>query len=224
MRDLRAAQFPEDAGPTAHPIRPDSYIAMDNFYTMTVRDTLAGLMRTVESWVVVSDQVYEKGAQVIKMYATLLGEEGFRKGMDLYFERHDGAAVTCDDFRAAMADANGVADGLAQFETWYSQAGTPEVVASSSFDATTGTYTLELTQSCAPSPGQQHKEPYHIPVAVGLVDRDSGNDLIGAFRPSPRSSYDRGLTLSGRRLQALRCWSSARQRRPSPSSSSAAAR
>jgi len=163
------------------------------------------------------------------MYATLLGEEGFRKGMDLYFERHDGAAVTCDDFRAAMADANGVADGLAQFETWYSQAGTPEVVASSSFDATTGTYTLELTQSCAPSPGQQHKEPYHIPVAVGLVDRDSGNDLIGAFRLSrTRSalgpSYDRGLTLSGRCLQALRCWSSARRRRPSPSSSSAAAR
>ena len=161
------------------------------------------------------------------MYATLLGEEGFRKGMDLYFERHDGAAVTCDDFRAAMADANGVADGLAQFETWYSQAGTPEVVASSSFDATTGTYTLELTQSCAPSPGQQHKEPYHIPVAVGLVDRDSGNDLIGEFRPSRTlclGTCVRGLTLSGRRLQALRCWSSARRRRPSPSSSSAAAR
>ena len=97
VRILRAAQFPQDSGPMAHPIRPESYIAMDNFYTVTV---------------------YNKGAEVIRMYRTLLGVDGFRKGMDLYFERHDGQAVTCDDFRAAMADANGVSDGLAQFEQW----------------------------------------------------------------------------------------------------------
>ena len=107
VRLLRQHQFPEDGGPMAHPIRPESYIAMDNFYTVTV---------------------YNKGAEVIRMYRTLLGVDGFRKGMDLYFERHDGQAVTCDDFRAAIADANG--RDLAQFERWYTQAGTPVVTAS----------------------------------------------------------------------------------------------
>lgn len=95
---LRAGQFPQDAGPMAHPVRPDSYIKMDNFYTVTV---------------------YNKGAEVVRMYHTLLGASGFRKGMDLYFERHDGGAVTCDDFLAAMADANDI--DLTQFERWYSQ-------------------------------------------------------------------------------------------------------
>jgi aminopeptidase N len=104
VRTLRQAQFPEDAGPMAHPVRPDSFVEINNFYTVTV---------------------YEKGAEVVRMYQTLLGREGFRKGMDLYFERHDGQAVTCDDFRAAMADANG--RDLTQFERWYSQAGTPVV-------------------------------------------------------------------------------------------------
>merc|ERR1719456_1774367 len=108
---LRAAQFPQDAGPMAHPIRPDSYIKMDNFYTVTV---------------------YEKGAEVVRMYRTLLGVDGFRKGMNLYFERHDGQAVTCDDFRAAMADANNV--DLTQFERWYLQAGTPTVTATGEYD------------------------------------------------------------------------------------------
>ena len=102
VRMLRLFQFPEDAGPTAHPVRPASYEEMNNFYTMTV---------------------YEKGAEVVRMYHTLLGEEGFQKGMKLYFQRHDGQAVTCDDFRAAMADANGI--NLDQFALWYSQAGTP---------------------------------------------------------------------------------------------------
>jgi aminopeptidase N len=104
VRVLRQAQFPEDAGPMAHPVRPDSFVEINNFYTVTV---------------------YEKGAEVVRMYQTLLGRDGFRKGMDLYFERHDGQAVTCDDFRAAMADANG--RDLTQFERWYSQAGTPLV-------------------------------------------------------------------------------------------------
>ena len=115
----------------AHPIRPESYIAMDNFYTVTV---------------------YNKGAEVIRMYRTLLGWEGFRKGMDLYFDRHDGQAVTCDDFRAAMADANGV--DLTQFERWYTQAGTPTVSASGKYDASSKKYTLTLSQTTPATPGQ----------------------------------------------------------------------
>ena len=152
---LRAGQFPQDNGPMAHPIRPESYIAMDNFYTATV---------------------YNKGAEVIGMYQTLLGKEGFRKGMDLYFERHDGSAVTCDDFRAAMADANGA--DLAQFERWYTQAGTPTVkVDKVDYDAGAQQLTLTLSQSCGPSPGQPSKEPYHIPVRVGLLGKTSGQEI-----------------------------------------------
>ena len=153
VRLLRQAQFPEDAGPMAHPVRPDSYVEINNFYTVTV---------------------YEKGSEVVRMYQTLLGRDGFRKGMDLYFARHDGQAVTCDDFRAAMADASG--RDLAQFERWYSQAGTPRVAAETSYDAATKTYQLTLTQSCAPSAGQRKKLPFHIPFAVGLLDQH-GHDL-----------------------------------------------
>jgi aminopeptidase N len=153
VRGLRERQFPEDAGPMAHPVRPDSYVEINNFYTTTV---------------------YEKGAEVVRMYATLLGKEGFRRGMDLYFKRHDGQAVTCDDFRAAMADANGV--DLSQFARWYSQAGTPVVEASGSYDARKRTYTLRLRQSCPPTPGQEAKLPFVIPFAVGLVDQD-GRDI-----------------------------------------------
>ncbi|MBC8404684.1 MAG: aminopeptidase N [Planctomycetes bacterium] len=155
VRTLRNGQFPEDAGPMAHPIRPDSYIAMDNFYTATV---------------------YIKGAEVIRMYQTLLGRDGFRKGLDLYFERHDGQAVTCDDFRAAMADANQV--DLTQFERWYTQAGTPVVEAKGSYDAAAQRYTLSCKQSCPATPGQEQKLPFHIPLAIGLLD-DAGKDLIG---------------------------------------------
>jgi len=150
-RIIRSAQFTQDAGPMAHPIRPESYIAMDNFYTVTV---------------------YNKGAEVIRMYRTLLGVAGFRKGMDLYFERHDGQAVTCDDFRAAMADANGA--DLTQFERWYTQAGTPTVAASGAYDAAAQTYTLTLTQSTPPTPGQPTKEPFLIPVEVALLAADDG--------------------------------------------------
>ncbi|MFK5956343.1 MAG: aminopeptidase N [Planctomycetota bacterium] len=153
VQSLRAVQFREDSGPMAHPIRPDSYIAMDNFYTSTV---------------------YSKGAEIIRMMHTLVGVDGFRKGMDLYFERHDGHAVSCDDFRAAMADANQV--DLSLFENWYSQAGTPVVVAEGSFDSASSRYSLTLSQSCPATPGQVTKLPFHIPVSVGLLSKD-GKEL-----------------------------------------------
>jgi len=155
VRILRAAQFPEDNGPMSHPIRPEKYAAIDNFYTATV---------------------YNKGAEVIRMYETLLGRDGFRKGMDLYFERHDGNAVTCDDFRSAMQDAN--ERDLSQFERWYLQAGTPVVKATDSWDAETGTYCLTLEQTVPDTPGQTDKSPMQIPVRVGLLDRTSGKELM----------------------------------------------
>ncbi|UGQ45440.1 aminopeptidase N [Massilia endophytica] len=154
VRTLRQAQFPEDAGPMAHPVRPDSFVEINNFYTLTV---------------------YEKGAEVVRMYQTLLGREGFRKGMDLYFARHDGQAVTCDDFRAAMADAN--QRDLSQFERWYSQAGTPIVTARTRYDEKAKLFELTLSQRCPATPGQAKKLPFHIPVAVGLLDAE-GRDLI----------------------------------------------
>ena len=158
VKRLRLAQFSEDAGPMAHPIRPESYISMDNFYTATV---------------------YEKGAEVIRMIDTLVSSQGFRRGMDLYFERHDGQAVTCDDFRAAMADANDF--DLDLFEGWYRQAGTPLVAASGAWDAESRTYSLTLTQSAPEGPAEAAGEeaawaPLHIPVRVGLLGRD-GRDL-----------------------------------------------
>jgi aminopeptidase N len=149
VRDLRDRQFPEDAGPMAHPIRPDKYIEINNFYTATV---------------------YQKGATVIRLFHTLLGEEGFQKGMRLYFERHDGQAVTCDDFRAAMADANGVE--LDRLGRWYSQSGTPEVGVETRYDAATRRYTVELSQNTPPTHDQPEKQALVIPFAVGLLDRD----------------------------------------------------
>ncbi|KAK3122447.1 hypothetical protein QOZ80_8BG0669690 [Eleusine coracana subsp. coracana] len=150
---LRIYQFPQDAGPMAHPIRPHSYIKMDNFYTVTV---------------------YEKGAEVVRMYKTMFGASGFRKGMDLYFQRHDGQAVTCEDFYAAMCDANNAQ--LPNFLQWYSQAGTPTVKVASSYDANSQTFSLKFSQEVPPTPGQPVKEPMFIPVAVGLVD-SSGKDM-----------------------------------------------
>ncbi|XP_078148112.1 peptidase M1 family protein [Carex rostrata] len=150
---LRNFQFPQDAGPMAHPVRPHSYIKMDNFYTVTV---------------------YEKGAEVVRMYKTLLGASGFRKGMDLYFQRHDGQAVTCEDFYAAMCDANGA--DLANFLLWYSQAGTPSVKVTSSYNAEAKTFSLKFSQEVPPTPGQAVKEPMFIPVAVGLLD-STGKDM-----------------------------------------------
>ncbi len=153
VRALRAVQFPEDAGPMAHPIRPDSYQEINNFYTPTV---------------------YEKGAEVVRMYQTLLGREGFRRGMDLYFQRHDGQAVTCDDFLAAMADAN--QRDLSQFARWYSQSGTPRVVVHGRWDEANRTYELTTAQTTPATPGQPSKLPFLIPLAIGLVGPD-GADL-----------------------------------------------
>ncbi|RFC33854.1 MAG: aminopeptidase N [Candidatus Nitrotoga sp. SPKER] len=160
VRILRQVQFSEDAGPMAHPVRPDSYVEINNFYTVTI---------------------YEKGAEVVRMYQTLLGRDGFRKGMDLYFARHDGQAVSCDDFRAAMADSSG--RDLAQFERWYSQSGTPQLKVQSHYDDTKQTYELTLSQSCKSGVGKKKTLPFHIPVTVGLLDaegRDMALHLTGA--------------------------------------------
>jgi len=151
VRVLRTVQFPEDAGPMAHPVRPDSYIEINNFYTVTI---------------------YEKGAEVVRMMQTLVGRAGFAKGITLYFARHDGQAVTCDDFAQAIADANpqsALAGLLPQFKRWYSQAGTPRLAASGHYDAVAQTYTLDFNQSCDATPGQASKEPFVIPVSLGLV-------------------------------------------------------
>jgi aminopeptidase N len=153
VRGLRAGQFPEDAGPMAHPVRPQSYMEVTNFYTATV---------------------YEKGAEVVRMIRTLIGGRAFRRGMDLYFERHDGQAVTCDEFVQAMADASGA--DLAQFKRWYDQAGTPVLEASGRYDPATRRYFIDVRQSCPPTPGQDTKLPFHIPLAVGLVAPD-GRDM-----------------------------------------------
>ncbi len=155
---LRTAQFAEDAGPLAHPIRPDSYVEMNNFYTATV---------------------YEKGAEVVRLYQTLLGREGFRKGLRLYLERHDGSAVTCDDFRQAMADANGA--DLSQFELWYSQAGTPVVRAQGAWDEVARRFTLTLAQSQRVFADGPEPLPLPIPIDVGLLGPD-GTDIAGTAR------------------------------------------
>lgn len=144
---LRTHQFAEDAGPMAHPVRPDAYMEISNFYTLTI---------------------YEKGAEVLRMIHTLLGPELFRKGSDLYFERHDGQAVTCDDFVKAMEDASGI--DLTQFKRWYTQAGTPRLEVSEAYDAAAQTYSLTFRQSCPATPGQSEKLPFVIPVALGLLD------------------------------------------------------
>ena len=151
VRRLRAAQFPEDAGPLAHPVQPQSYLRIDNFYTATV---------------------YNKGAEVVRMIETIVGRDGFRKGMDLYFKRHDNHAVTIEDFVAAMQDANGI--DLARFRRWYHQAGTPEITVRDRYDPTRKSYELTLRQETPPTPGQPRKEPLVVPVAAGLVGPDGG--------------------------------------------------
>jgi aminopeptidase N len=153
VRGLKARQFPEDAGPLAHPVRPDRYIEINNFYTATV---------------------YQKGAEVVRMLQTLLGREGFRKGMDLYFERHDGQAATVEDFVACFEDSSG--KDLAQFMTWYSQAGTPELVCQLKYDAKAKTADLTVNQVLPPTPGEAKKKPLHIPLKLGLLG-GNGQDL-----------------------------------------------
>jgi aminopeptidase N len=153
VRGLRAAQFVEDAGPLAHPVRPETYKEINNFYTATV---------------------YEKGAEVVRMVQTLIGKEKFRAGMDLYFARHDGEAATVEQFIQCFADASG--RDMSQFMRWYSQAGTPQVTVAGRFDAAAKTYTIACKQAIPPTPGQPNKEPMVIPLDLGLVGTD-GRDL-----------------------------------------------
>ncbi len=171
---MRNYQFREDAGPMAHPVRPESYQAINNFYTLTV---------------------YDKGAEVIRMLHTLLGPDGFRKGLALYFTRHDGQAVTCDDFVAAMRDANNRT--LAGFTLWYSQAGTPLLKVTEEYDQEERRYTLTIRQSCPPTPGQDRKEPMLMPVAVGLLD-SHGRDMVS---DGGHSTFASGRVLQLRHAQ-----------------------
>ncbi len=172
VRNLRATQFPEDAGPMAHPVRPQSYMEISNFYTATV---------------------YEKGAEVVRMIHTLIGRQNFRKGMDLYFQRFDGQAVTTDDFVQAMQDASGV--DLSQFKRWYDQAGTPMVEVSTAYDAQAKHYTLTAKQSCPPTSGQPEKLPFHIPFAVALLGTDGQEVPLRLEGESPASGTTRVLSL-----------------------------
>ena len=182
VRGLRAAQFPEDAGPMAHPVRPAAYMEIRNFYTMTV---------------------YEKGAEVVRMQRTLLGPRAFRAGMDLYFRRHDGQAVTTDDFVQAMQDASDI--DLTQFRRWYEQAGTPVVEVKGKYDGAARRYTLTLAQSCPVTPGLESKLPFHIPFALGLVGPD-GRDLPltleGETAVEPSAHGLRGGEAAGGQQQA----------------------
>jgi aminopeptidase N len=173
VRVLRAVQFPEDQGPLAHPVRPDSFIEISNFYTATV---------------------YNKGAELIRMFHTLLGPEKFRAGTDLYFERHDGEAATCDDFVRALEDGSGV--DLSPFKIWYSQAGTPRVSARVEHDREAQTATLHLEQRLDPTPGQPVKEPMPIPLRTALIGESSGAEitteqLIVLDQPRQSVTFDR---------------------------------
>jgi aminopeptidase N len=177
VKGLRATQFPEDAGAMAHPVRPDQYVEINNFYTPTI---------------------YEKGAEVARMMQTLVGRDGFARGMALYFQRHDGQAVTCDDFAQAIADANpgsALATRLDTFKRWYSQAGTPHVTARGRYDAHTRTYTLGFEQHGPATPGQPSKLPHVIPMAVGLVGRDGRALPLQLEDEPPTAATERVLVL-----------------------------
>jgi len=179
---LRSSQFAEDAGPMAHPVRPDSYLEINNFYTLTV---------------------YEKGAEVVRMIRELIGADAFRRGSDLYFDRHDGQAVTTEDFVRAMEDASG--RELTQFRRWYSQAGTPLLEVSDSYDAARRVYTLEISQSCAATPGQPHKLPFHIPLRMGLVgvNGDMPLRLAPAVQQAPLTELVLEITEPTQRFEFL---------------------
>ena len=163
VRGLRAAQFREDSGPLAHPVQPSSYLAIDNFYTSTI---------------------YNKGAEVIRMMCTIIGKDAFRRGMDLYFVRHDNSAVTIDDFVQAMQDASGT--DLTDFKLWYHQAGTPEISIDDEYDPATKRYALTISQSTKPTPGQPDKQPLVVPVAMGLLD-GNGQELATRLEGEPEA-------------------------------------
>lgn len=167
---MRSAQFAEDASPMAHPVRPDSYIEMNNFYTVTV---------------------YDKGAEVIRMLHTLLGKDGFRKGMDLYFDKFDGQAVTCDDFVSCMEIANDT--DLEQFKLWYSQAGTPSIKVRDKYDSAKKTFSLQIEQSCPTTPDQPIKKPFDIPIKLGLIGKN-GQDLRVEYNGKSASEHIIRLT------------------------------
>ena len=187
VRVLRTVQFAEDAGPMAHPVRPDQYVEINNFYTVTI---------------------YEKGAEVVRMMQTLTSREGFAKGMTEYFARHGGQAVTCDDFAQAIADANpgsALAQHLLQFKRWYSQAGTPRLQARGSYNASEHSYTLTLSQSCPATPDQPAKEPFVIPVTLGLLSRTgqalplqlAGESASGSLRTLVLTEASTSWTFTG---------------------------
>ena len=175
VRILRAGQFPEDSGPLAHPVRPESYMEISNFYTATI---------------------YNKGAELIRMMALMLGPERFRAGTDLYFDRHDGQAATCEDFVRAMEDGGNI--DLTQFRLWYEQAGTPRVRALLSHDAATGRVDLVLSQIIPPTPGQPEKRPMAIPIRVALFDRESranhGDETLMLTRSEQRFTFQNVAT------------------------------
>ncbi|WP_158932965.1 aminopeptidase N [Acidisphaera sp. S103] len=174
VRALRAAQFREDSGPLAHPVQPASYLAIDNFYTATI---------------------YNKGAEVIRMMATIIGRQAFRRGMDLYFARHDNNAVTIDDFARAMQDASGV--DLEDFKLWYHQAGTPDVSVEDSYDPATKRYSLTIRQATRPTPGQPDKYPLVIPVAMGLLD-GNGQEIATRLDGEPDTTPGTRVLLATR--------------------------
>lgn len=179
---IRTVQFAEDAGPMAHQVRPDSFIEINNFYTMTI---------------------YYKGAELIRMMFTLLGEERFYRGMDLYFERHDGQAVTTEEFVKAMEDASGI--DLSQFRLWYTQAGTPVVSIETAYDPTARTFTLSLKQTCPSTPGQKHKKPFHIPVKMGLLDGE-GHEIPLLLKDGSPEDGKRSRVLDFKTEQARYCF------------------
>ncbi len=177
VKTLRERQFPEDAGSMAHPVRPDAYVEIDNFYTPTI---------------------YEKGAEVVRMMHTLVGREGFTRGMALYFERHDGQAVTCDDFAQAIADANpgsGLAVRLEAFKRWYGQAGTPQLSARGRYDAPSRTYTIGFEQHGRPVAGQTTALPWVIPVSLGLLSRDGQAMVLRLEDEAPTDTTQRVLVV-----------------------------
>jgi aminopeptidase N len=179
VRVLRQAQFPEDAGPMAHPVRPDQYQEINNFYTVTI---------------------YEKGAEVVRMMQSLVGREGFAAGMTEYFKRHDGQAVTCEDFAKSIAEANpgsALQKHLPQFLRWYAQAGTPRLAARGQYDAVAQTYTLSFQQSCPATPGQSEKLPFVIPMTLGLLNPATGPDMpLQLAGESAASSAQRNFVLT----------------------------
>ncbi len=180
IRALRASQFPEDAGPLAHPVQPQSYLRIDNFYTATV---------------------YNKGAELIRMMHTLLGRDGFRRGMDRYIERHDNSAATIPDFVAAMQDAGGV--DLTEFARWYHQAGTPEITVEDRYDPETKSFELTITQKTSPTPGQPDKQPMSIPVAMGLIG-PNGDEMPTRLAGEPAAREGTRLLVCGQPRQTFR--------------------